>query len=173
MGALPGGVKPGWFGVEIMAKLPQVTINTDMSDGLCFGCGQNNPIGLKLSFRCDGNNVVTEFTPQKHHQGWPGVVHGGIIASVLDEALSYAAHFAGLNCLTAKMEVKLKCPAYVDEPLFITSSIARNSRKLIETKARVSLPDGTLIAEGKGVHYVIERKSAGMSREKGESQSDV
>ena len=61
-----------------MVRLPRVSINTDLSDGLCFGCGQNNPIGLKLIFRRDGYGVRTEFNPNQQHQGWPGVLYGGM-----------------------------------------------------------------------------------------------
>ena len=130
-----------------MANLPQVSISTDLSDGLCFGCGNNNPIGLKLNFRLDGENARAEFTPGEHFQGWPGVVHGGIIICLLDEAMGYAAYFEGVTCVTAKMDIKLKRMAKIGEQLVITSAITKNSRKLIETKAQVALSDGTLVAE--------------------------
>ncbi|MFC1962064.1 PaaI family thioesterase, partial [Chloroflexota bacterium] len=71
-----------------MVIMPRVSVNTDMSDGLCFGCGQNNPIGLKLKFKKDGDGVRTEFTPGESYQGWPGMVHGGIIGCLLDEAMA-------------------------------------------------------------------------------------
>ena len=142
-----------------MVALPQVSINTDLSEGLCFGCGENNPIGLKLSFRQDGKTVTAEFTPTKHYQGWPGIVHGGIIICMLDEAMGYAGHFEGVTCLTAKMEIQLRRLALVDESLIITSTITKNTRKLIETKAKVSLRDGSVVAEGKSKHFVVERKS--------------
>ncbi len=140
--------------------LPKVTIDMDLSDSLCFGCGQKNPIGLKLNFKRDGKNVRAEFTPTKHYQGWRGVVHGGIITCLIDEAVSYAAHFEGLKCLTAKMAVQFKCMAKVGEPLVIISSITRHTRKLIETEARVSLKDGTVVAEGTATQFVVKRLEA-------------
>ena len=142
-----------------MVALPRVSINTDLSGGLCFGCGRNNPIGLKLSFRWDGKTARAEFIPGELHQGWPGLVHGGIITCLLDEAMSYATHFEGISCLTAKMEIRLKRSASVTEPLVITSCVTRNSRKLLETKAQVSLRDGTLVAEATAKQFVVERKS--------------
>ena len=151
-----------------MANLPQVSISTDLSEGLCFGCGKNNPIGLKLNFQNEDGTARAEFTPGEHYQGWPGVVHGGIVVSLLDEAMSYATYFKGVTCLTAKMEIKLKRPAMVDEPLIITSSIIKSSRKIIETKAQVCLPDGTLLAESRATHYVVgsisDQNNAGESR---------
>ena len=139
-----------------MANWPRVSINTDMSESLCFGCGENNPIGLKLSFQWDGKTARTEFTPTEHYQGWPGIVHGGIITSMLDEAMSYAARFEGMNCITAEMKIKFKRPALIDEPLIITSSVTRNARRLIKTKASVFSQDGTLVAEGTATYVVIE-----------------
>ena len=142
-----------------MAALPQVSISTDMSEGVCFGCGQNNPIGLKLDFEWDGKTARTEFTPNKLYQGWPGVVHGGILACMLDEAMSYAARFEGNHCLTTQIEIKFRHPAPVEEPLIVTSSVTRHTRKLIETKAQVSSKDGAVIAEARAKHFVIEKKS--------------
>ncbi len=141
-------------------KLPRVSINTDRSDELCFGCGQNNPFGLKLRFKWDGTIAKAEFTPRKHHQGWKGIVHGGIITCMLDEAMTYAARFQGLNCLTARMHVTFKRPAVVDELLVITSSIIRNARRVDETKASVFSQDGTLVAEATATQFVVKTELA-------------
>jgi acyl-coenzyme A thioesterase PaaI-like protein len=139
-----------------MVSIPQVSINTDMSEGLCFCCGQNNPIGLKLNFKRDGRGVRTEFVPGKHHQGWPGMVHGGIIGCLLDEAVSYAAQLLGVKCLTARIEMRLRRPALLQETLVITSHIKRHTRKLINSEAKISLEDGTVVAEGSATQFVIE-----------------
>ena len=47
----------------------------------CFGCGEDNPIGLCLKYRFEGDALVTDFTPGSEHEGWPGIVNGGIIAT--------------------------------------------------------------------------------------------
>ena len=138
-----------------MAAFPQVNLNLDLRDGLCFGCGRNNPVGLKLDFRSNGKVTETEFTPDKFHQGWPGVLHGGIITCLLDEAMSYAAYFAGVRCITAKMEVEIKRPAPIAVTLLITASVTRHTRKLLETEARVCLRDGTLIAVSRAKQFVV------------------
>jgi len=139
-----------------MISWPQIDIDKGYS--MCFGCGEDNPIGLKLSFQWDGKVAKTEFTPSKLHQGWADVVHGGIIHSILDEAMSYAAIFEGLFCITAKTETRLRRPALIDEPLIIAASITKNTRRLVETKANISLKDGTLIAESKATLFVIGKK---------------
>ena len=61
---------------------------TVRSDHACFDCGDDNPIGLHLRFAPDGDGVITSFIPGPEHQGFHDVVHGGIISSVLDEAMA-------------------------------------------------------------------------------------
>ena len=141
-----------------MTFLPQISIDTERDIDMCFGCGKNNPIGLKLKFQRDGQIAKSEFTPTELHQGWADIVHGGIIHCILDEAMSYAAMFEGLYCVTARMESKFKRLALIGEPLIITSSITRNARRFIETKANISLKDGTLIAEGTATMFIANRK---------------
>jgi acyl-coenzyme A thioesterase PaaI-like protein len=150
-----------------MVVLPKVSISTDLNEGLCFGCGHNNPIGLKLRFTKEGETCRAEFTPASAHQGWPGIVHGGILACVLDEAMSYAVYFEGVTCLTANMQVRLKQPAKVEEPLVITSSVTKNRKKLLEARAQICRKDGTVVAESTSKQFVIENEAGhgGVSKE--------
>ena len=141
-----------------MVVLPKVSIDTDMHKNLCFGCGQNNPIGLKLSFTKEGDTLKTECTPDKVYQGWPGIVHGGIMACLLDEAMNNAAYFEGLTCLTASMQLRLRQPVKVEEPLVITALVTRTRKKLIETSAKICLKDGTVVAEGTSKQFVVENE---------------
>lgn len=83
------------------------------------------------------------------------MVHGGIIICLLDEAMSWAVLFEEMHCVTAKMQVSLKRPVSINEPLVITSSVTRKTRKVAETKAAVALRDGTLIAEGTAKHFGV------------------
>ena len=136
---------------------PRISIDTEKDLDMCFVCGKNNPIGLKLAFRREGEVVRTKFTPSKLYQGWGDIVHGGIINCMLDEALSYATILKGIFCLTAKMESRLRQPAKIGEPLIITGSITKFTKRLVEAEANVSLEDGTLIAEAKGTMFVINK----------------
>lgn len=122
----------------------------------CFGCGHNNPIGLKLSFKRDGKIAKTEFTPTEPYQGWPGVAHGGIIAAMLDEAASWAILFDGMNPVTSKMEIRFRQPAVINEPLIITGSITKKTEKWVEAKAAITSRDGILIAESISKYFVIK-----------------
>jgi acyl-coenzyme A thioesterase PaaI-like protein len=144
---------------------PKVSINTDISESLCFGCGQKNPVGLKLRFKWDGKTARAELKPGKLYQGWPGIIHGGILTCLLDEAMTYAARFKGFNCITARMQIRFKRPALVNDFLVISSSIIKNARKLVETRAWISLQDGTVVAEGKATQYVVDESQGNIALE--------
>lgn len=122
---------------------------------MCFACGKENPIGLKLHFHREGDTVSSEFVPGELHQGWPGIVHGGIINTLLDEAMCYVPYFQGLHCVTAKQEVRLRCPANVGERLFIRAWPLRQTRRLIETAAEITREDGTTMAEASATMYIV------------------
>jgi len=121
---------------------------------LCFGCGKDNPCGLKLKFKWDGKQVRAKFTPTKFHQGWSGIIHGGVITTILDEAMGYAAYYEGIKCVTGSMQTRFKQPLSIDEPIIVTASLTKNARRFVETEAKMTLMDGTLVAECTATQYV-------------------
>ena len=137
-------------------------ISIGISD-LCFGCGKNNPCGLKLNFEWDGKKARAKFTPTELHQGWEGIVHGGIIATILDEAMGYATDYEGIRCVTGIMQTRFKRSASVGEPLVVTASMTKNARRFTETEAKITLTDGTIIAESTAMQYVGSSKSQNTS----------
>jgi uncharacterized protein (TIGR00369 family) len=142
-----------------MVALPKVKLNADLDEGFCFGCGRNNPIGLKLKFTREEDAIRTEFTPHKNLQGWPGLLHGGILGTLLDEAMSNVAYATGNTCLTASINIRLKQPVKVEVPLVITARITRQRKKLIETEGRVCLKDGTVVAESTAKQFIAENEA--------------
>lgn len=138
---------------------PKIKVNTGENLAMCFGCGHLNPIGLKLKFSWDGETARAEFTPAEEHQGWPGVVHGGILSCLLDEALNYPPYFLNCYCLTAEMTVRLRRTAATGQRLHLEAWVTRHTRKLLETAARIKLADGTLVAEASGKMYVMPEAS--------------
>ncbi|MBC7288353.1 MAG: PaaI family thioesterase [Armatimonadetes bacterium] len=81
------------------------------SDDYCFACGSANPHGLHLTgFSFDGNQYLFRFTPAPHHQGWRGITHGGIIATVLDEAMTRLLWEKGRPAVTAELKVRYRRP---------------------------------------------------------------
>lgn len=135
---------------------PDVKLETAKDLSLCYGCGKNNPIGLQMAFTWDGTSARAEFLPTRYHQGWPGIVHGGIICTLLDEAMGYVTWFLGLHCVTAKFEMRIRMTTPIDEKLLVSASVVQKTRRLMRIGAAVSLADGRPVAEGTGLMYVTK-----------------
>lgn len=119
-------------------------------DNHCFACGPGNPSGLHLHFtRRDDGSILGNFMPGDWHAGWAGVVHGGILATALDEAMAYSVFMTGSKCLTAKMEIRYLAGASRGDELTVEGRIVRDHRRLAEVEARV-LRGGQVIAEARG-----------------------
>jgi acyl-coenzyme A thioesterase PaaI-like protein len=119
-------------------------------DGLCFGCGPHNDIGLKLTFVWDGDTYRTCWTPSRQHQGWSDRVHGGLLALVLDETLSRAAlERYGLHWVTAELTTRLLRPAALGEALTAEARIVVAKPRLIicEGEIRTEI-DNAVVATG-------------------------
>ena len=89
--------------------------------GNCFVCGENNTNGLRLSFQIDKERrtLRTTFSASPTFQGWDGIVHGGIISTLLDEAMAKLVYELGYAAVTAFLEIKFKKPAPILEPLSV------------------------------------------------------
>jgi acyl-coenzyme A thioesterase PaaI-like protein len=118
--------------------------------GNCFVCGENNPGGLHLIFEIDKEKqtLKTTFTASPIFQGWDGIVHGGIICTLLDEAMAKLVYELGFPAVTASLEIRFKKPAPILEPLHVYGTISEVSKRLIRAKAHVAREDGTVLATG-------------------------
>lgn len=122
-----------------------------MRDGSgCFACGQANPIGLRLRFTADGDTVRAEFTPGSQYQGYDGVLHGGIVAAALDDAMAQLFHMKGQESLTARLEIRFRKETPVGEPLVVTAWLTGRRAWLFTAEAALSRVDGTRLAEARG-----------------------
>jgi len=130
-----------------MSIWKQVALQDPNDVPMCFACGRDNDIGLKLKFHRQGDSVRSEFVPGEQHQGWPGVVHGGIICTMLDEVIGYSAGFQGLYAVTAGMDVSYRKPAMVGQKLFLSAEVTSVEGRDVKANGRIELEDGTLIAE--------------------------
>jgi acyl-coenzyme A thioesterase PaaI-like protein len=136
-------------------QIPKLKIS-DPVKNFCFGCGRDNPAGLKLQFTENKGTAKGEFIPGKFHQGWPGFTHGGILFSLLDEASGYVIRYAGVKCVTAKSEVRFNQMVPIDETILIVAKITKNNVRLIETEATLSLRDGSVAARSISLWYVVK-----------------
>lgn len=117
-------------------------------DHHCFVCGEKNPHGLHLKFSLHEGKVSSEFIPQKIHQGYKDIVHGGIISTIIDEAMVKAALMQGLPAITAEITVRFRNPLIVGEKAIIEATITNMNKRIIETSARIKKSDATVVAEG-------------------------
>ncbi len=118
--------------------------------GFCWICGERNKGGLQLRFDLNksAKTLQTSFVPTETYQGYDGIVHGGILAALLDEAMAKLAFELGYNAVTAMLNVRFKSLAKVKEKLTIRGEITQANRRLVLAKATIHKEDGTLIAEG-------------------------
>lgn len=130
--------------------MSELASNSLINDGYCFGCGPQNPIGLGLTFGWSGEVYTSVWTPEREHQGWADRVHGGLLALVLDEALSRAAlERHGLHWVTAELTTRLHAPAAISEPLRVTARIVSARPRLIVCTGEVRTEASSqLIAAG-------------------------
>jgi uncharacterized protein (TIGR00369 family) len=141
-----------------LVDIPKPELPPDGEPLLCFGCSQDNPIGLKVKMDWDGQQIRAVYTPHKLHQGWPGLVHGGILMTVLDEVMANTAFAQGIRCVTATLQVKLKHPARLEDDLVATAWVTRKTSRLLDTAGRLERQDGTLIAESTATFFVVSSR---------------
>ena len=124
-------------------------------DDMCFACGKGNPIGLKLDFRFEGEEYVTEFEVRPEYQGWAGIVHGGLLATVLDETMARLLWEKELNAITGRLNVRYHDRLSVGESVTVRARITKQRSPLVETSAKAAKADGTVVAEATAVSMEV------------------
>lgn len=138
------------------SPVPAPEARRQPGSALCFVCGRENPHGLRVEFFDDGQTVFTEFTPGEHQQGWPGVLHGGIVSAVLDETIGRVAFLYDRWVQTAKLEVRFVKPAPLGQRLRAVGKLTRDARRLMEMDGQlVTAEGGEVLAEAKGTFVRI------------------
>jgi uncharacterized protein (TIGR00369 family) len=124
----------------------------------CLVCGRQNPHGLKLSLHVDESTGVVSvvFTPRPEHIGFEGIVHGGILATVLDEAMVWAATWAGKRfCVAGEMTVRFRKSAGVGRVLRVEAKVGSSRARLIQTTGVVADDAGGVIADATGKYVPV------------------
>jgi uncharacterized protein (TIGR00369 family) len=140
------------------AAQPDVFKTSEELGNHCFGCGPLNPQGLHLHFVVDSVAITASATIEltATHEGPPGCVHGGIIATLLDEAMSKLNRPLALIAMTRHMEVDYLRPVPVGAPLKVVSHHLHRTGRKIFHGAEVIGPDGKVLARAKGLFVVID-----------------
>ena len=123
----------------------------------CFVCGESNPLGLRLRFHADGSVVRTEFVPRPEHIGFKQTVHGGLIATLLDEIMVWACAVQTKQfSYCAELTVRFQRPLRPGEPTIATAELVSNRRdRLFEAKAELCDHVGNVLATATGKYLPI------------------
>jgi uncharacterized protein (TIGR00369 family) len=124
----------------------------------CFVCGESNPIGLNLRFETDGRMVWTRFTPRKEHIGFKQVVHGGLIATVLDEIMVWACVAQTKRFgYCAELTVRFQNPLRPGQDTIATAELVANRRdKIFEVKSELKDTAGKTLATATGKYIPVK-----------------
>lgn len=134
----------------------------------CFGCGQANRSGLRLKFFVDEQQqVVSRVRLAPRFEGPPGHAHGGIIATLLDEAMSKANRVHDVVAMTRQMEVEYLRPVPLRQGLTLTGSRVSHHARKNSCEAEIRDASGTVLARGKALFIAVDRSILQRSRKAG------
>ena len=115
---------------------------------MCFACGKENPIGLKIEFHYDGEFCTGEFTGNENHVGWENTVHGGIIYSALDDVTANVLWQSDRRAHTAKCEIRYRKPLMVGETVMLKGWVEKEKGRLVMLKGEARRKaDGVVVAD--------------------------
>lgn len=133
---------------------------------MCFVCGVENVAGLHARFfELEGGELLGVFAPREEHQGYPGRLHGGLAATILDETIGRAISIEHPDAwgVTVELTVRYRKPVPVDQDVRALGRITRDTGRLFEGTGEIVLPDGTVAVEaaGKYLRMAVERIADG------------
>ncbi|HUU05351.1 MAG TPA: PaaI family thioesterase [Patescibacteria group bacterium] len=130
----------------------------DFSDDQnCFVCGKKNPAGLQLEFQQNprSGEIEAEVSFPARLQGWQNTVHGGLLATVLDETMIKAAAAANIKCVTAEITVKFKKPAQTGIPYLTAGKVLETRGRIVTAESRICDSSGHVLAQATGKLFKV------------------
>jgi len=125
----------------------------------CFGCSPDNLGGLKVRFKVKDKSLVGEFDSNRNHEGPPGVIHGGVIAAIIDESFAtFAVSILKIDARTIRAEIIFRNPARIKDRLSIQTTLKEQKSRTIILEAHVYSGD-TVIAEAIGILFKVKKPS--------------
>jgi len=123
---------------------------------MCLVCGLENPHGLRTSFyELDNNELLAIYHPCKEHQGYPGRLHGGIAATLLDETIGRAIMILSSEIwgVTLEISTRYRKPVPLDGELRVVGRVIKETQRSFEGTGEILLPDGSVAVEGRGKYF--------------------
>ncbi len=129
----------------------------------CFVCGQRNPFGLKLVFRLEENSIVADFQPRAEHQGFPGIIHGGIVAAILDETLGRTSILAARPewTMTGRLEIRYRRSVPYGPMLRVRAALGSQRLRMIQASGVITLAadEQIILAEARGTFLSLPEET--------------
>jgi uncharacterized protein (TIGR00369 family) len=122
----------------------------------CFACGSLNEHGLHLDLHLGDRRSWTQLILDPRFEGWAGIAHGGIIATILDEVMAWALVAEENWGVTARMKVDYRRPILVGTPIRGEGWIVRSRRRLVDTAGRIVDADGNILASAEAVYVAAD-----------------
>ncbi len=123
------------------------TVNIDN----CYGCGKDNPVGLRLNISHIGDKSHIEFEVKPEYCGYPGIMHGGVTGILFDEAMYHAVAKSGIKVVTVNMNIDYVSPAFQGHILVCEGEIENRDGRKIDVRATIhDKSSGKLVAKGRG-----------------------
>lgn len=121
----------------------------------CFGCGGQNPCGLRLKAWRDGQDIRGTVTFAEHHSGAPAYAHGGAVATAIDDCLGYLMYLAQQPAVTAKLELNYRRPVLLNVRYELHAWMVALEGRKIRTAIEMRDPSGELAAEATGLFIIV------------------
>lgn len=139
------------------AQPGQVARKNAPLNSACFVCGEENPHGLHLAFQADGDRASTVWTPRIGWESFQGIIHGGVISSVLDEAMAKAIISGGHEAFTADLRIRFRKKVCVGDVVSVSGWVVNVEKRKILAEACITSEDDGEKAHAWGV-FLVARK---------------
>lgn len=131
----------------------------------CFACGEENPLGLHLRFVYGEGRAEATFVAERAHQGYPGLLHGGLVATLLDEAMAHAVIASYGPAVTGELRVRLRGGGVpLGRTLRLRGWVNARRGRLVLAEAHLCDEVGTLLAQGEGKFMLVASPSDDVGR---------
>ncbi len=124
----------------------------------CFVCGKHNPLGLKASLEVDtdAHSASCQLVIPAEYQGWEGMVHGGVIAALLDEVCAYAGMTIAQQIVTGELKTRYHKPVPVERLVRVSAKAGEPLRRTVTVEAQLSL-EGQVLASAQAKMVMLQR----------------
>lgn len=126
-------------------------------DRYCFACGPLNPIGLRMEVSYRNNKAFSRLSIKREFQGWQNIIHGGVLATVLDEIMAHAViHYVG-HCVTTSLQITYRTPLHADQDIEVVGYVAEEKRRVAIARGEITIPESKqIIATGESKFLLID-----------------